>query len=126
VFEEEQGDLYSAPAPAPTPAPVVAAAAEPQITRPMTKIVDPSVEEIEEEPLFAEPAYEERRPQRSGFLSLFGSRPRYEQQPAPQPARQQAPVSRGGALPAEQPAQEAQFDSQEDLEIPSFLRRLAN
>ena len=91
----------------------------------MTKIVDPAVEEFEEEPLFAEPTYEERRPQRGGFLSLFGSRPRYEQ-PAPQPTRQQAPVSRGGALPAEQPAQEAQFDSQEDLEIPSFLRRLAN
>ena len=126
VFEEEeQGDLYSAPAPAPAPAPVVAAAPEPQIARPLTKIVDPAVEEFEEEPLFAEPTYEERRPQRGGFLSLFGSRPRYEQ-PAPQPTRQQAPVSRGGALPAEQPAQEAQFDSQEDLEIPSFLRRLAN
>ncbi|MCX7588021.1 cell division protein FtsZ [Phenylobacterium sp. 58.2.17] len=125
VFEEEQGDLYSAPVPAPAPAPVVAAAPEPQIARPMTKIVDPAVEEFEEEPLFTEPAYEERRPQRGGFLSLFGSRPRYEQ-PAPQPTRQQAPVSRGGAQPAEQPAQEAQFDNQEDLEIPSFLRRLAN
>ena len=120
--EEEQGDLYAAPqavapAPAPTPAP------EPQISRPMTKIVDPMVEEQEEEPLFAEAAYEDRRPQRGGFLSLFGSRPRYE---APAPAPRQAPVSRGGALPVEQPMEEAQIENQEDLEIPSFLRRLAN
>ena len=127
AFEEvEQGDLYAAPAPAaPAPAPVVATAPEPQITRPLTKIVDPAVEEMEEEPLFAQPAFEDRRPQRGGFLSLFGSRPRYDQQPASQPARQ-APVSRGGAMPAEQPMDEAQLDNQEDLEIPSFLRRLAN
>jgi cell division protein FtsZ len=124
VFEEEeQGDLYAAPAAA--PAPVVAAAPEPQIARPVTKIVDPAVEEADEEPLFSQPAFEDRRPQRGGFLSLFGSRPRYDQQPAPQPARQ-APVSRGGAQPAEQPMEEAQLDNQEDLEIPSFLRRLAN
>lgn len=121
TFEEEQGDLYAAPAPAPAP---VVTASEPQISRPVTKIVDPMVEETEEEPLFAQPAFDDRRHQRGGFLSLFGSRPRY-QEPAPQPQRQ-APVSRGGALPAEQPAEEAQVDNQEDLEIPSFLRRLAN
>ncbi len=118
--EEEQGDLYAAPAPAP-----VAAAPEPQIVRPMTKIVDPSVEEREEEPLFGEAAFEDRRPQRTGFLSLFGSRPRYDA-PAPAPQAARPAASRGGALPAEQPVQEAQSDSQEDLEIPSFLRRLAN
>ncbi|MES2897385.1 MAG: cell division protein FtsZ [Pseudomonadota bacterium] len=116
--EEEQGDLYAAPAPAP-------AAPEPQIVRPMTKIVDPSVEEHEEEPLFGEAAFEDRRPQRSGFLSLFGSRPRYDA-PAPAPQAARPAASRGGALPAEQPVQEAQTESQEDLEIPSFLRRLAN
>ena len=120
--EEEQGDLYAAPqAAAPAPAPVFAP--EPQISRPMTKIVDPMVEEQDEEPLFAEATYEDRRPQRGGFLSLFGSRPRYE---APAPAPRQAPVSRGGALPVEQPMEEAQVENQEDLEIPSFLRRLAN
>jgi cell division protein FtsZ len=117
--EEEQGDLYAAPA----PAPVVAAAPEPQISRPITKIVDPAVEEMEE-PLFSQPAYEERRPQRGGFLSLFGSRPRYDQQPAPQPTRQA--VSRTSAMPVEQPMEEAQVENQDDLEIPSFLRRLAN
>ncbi|MDF2901110.1 MAG: ftsZ, partial [Phenylobacterium sp.] len=121
AFEEEQGDLYAAPL-ASTPAPV--STPEPQISRPLTKIVDPMVEDHDEEPLFAEPAFEDRRPQRGGFLSLFGSRPRYEA-PAPAPQRQ-APVSRGGALPAEQPVEEAQLENQEDLEIPSFLRRLAN
>ncbi|WP_309644663.1 cell division protein FtsZ [Phenylobacterium sp.] len=115
--EEEQADLYAA-APAP-------AAPEPQIVRPMTKIVDPMVEEMEEEPLFGEAAFEDRRPQRTGFLSLFGSRPRYDA-PAPDPQAARPAASRGGALPAEQPAQETQTESQEDLEIPSFLRRLAN
>ena len=119
--EEEQGDLYAAPV---APAPAPSFAPEPQISRPMTKIVDPMVEEHDEEPLFAEAAFEDRRPQRGGFLSLFGSRPRYEA-PAPAPQRQ-APVSRGGAQPAEQPMEEAQIENQEDLEIPSFLRRLAN
>ena len=121
VFEEEQADLYAEPAPA--PASVAAAAPEPQIARPITRIVDPAVEEMEEEPLFAQPAYEERRP-RGGFLSLFGSRPRYDQQPAPQPTRQA--ISRTGAAPVEQPVEEAQVENQDDLEIPSFLRRLAN
>ncbi|MDP3854295.1 cell division protein FtsZ [Phenylobacterium sp.] len=115
--EDEQGDLYAA-APAPS-------APEAQIVRPMTKIVDPSVEEHEEEPLFGEAAFEDRRPQRTGFLSLFGSRPRYDA-PAPAPQAARPAASRGGALPVEQPVQEAQAESQEDLEIPSFLRRLAN
>jgi cell division protein FtsZ len=115
--EEEQGDLYTAPVAA-APAP------EPQIIRPMTKIVDPAVEDAEE-PLFGDAAFEDRRPQRSGFLSLFGSRPRYDAPPAAPPVRQ-APASRGGAQPVEQVEPEAQAESQEDLEIPSFLRRLAN
>ncbi len=120
---EAQADLYAAPAPEPV------RAAEPQITRPVTRIVDPMVEEREEEPLFGEQHhFEERRPQRGGFLSLFGSRPRYDAPaaaPAPAP-RAPAPPMRGSAQPAEQPMQEGQADSQEDLEIPSFLRRLAN
>jgi cell division protein FtsZ len=120
--KEVQAELYAAPAPAPEPV----RAAEPQIQRPITRIVDPAVEEAEEEPLFGETAFEDRRPQRGGFLSLFGSRPRYDAPaaaPAPRPT-----ASRGGALPAEQPMtqQEPQGDAQEDLEIPSFLRRLAN
>jgi cell division protein FtsZ len=107
-----QEDLLSA---APTPAPA------PQITRPIARIVDPAVEEMEEEPLFTAHSYEDRRPQRGGFLSLFGGR-RYESSPP----TSRAATSRGGALPAETPAEERAADHAEDLEIPSFLRRLAN
>ncbi|HKR88232.1 MAG TPA: cell division protein FtsZ, partial [Phenylobacterium sp.] len=113
VVEQAQPDLYAAPV-----------AAAPQPAQTVTRIVDPAVAEYEdEEPLFAEPAYEARRP-RGGFLSLFGGRPRYEQAPAPAPAPRAAPQVRGGALPLETPAPEA--ETGEDLEIPSFLRRLAN
>ena len=114
--EEEQPDLYTAP---------VAAAPQPVVVQPVTRIVDPAVSEPEDEPLFAEPAFEERRP-RGGFLSIFGARPRYD---APQPTAAPAPrpaVSRGGALPAEAAAPEQEAHQGEDLEIPSFLRRLAN
>ncbi len=78
--------------------------------------------EDDDEPLFADAVFEDRRPQRSGgFLSLFGSRPRYDA-PAPAPR----PTARGGAQPAEAPAPQEHAEGQEDLEIPSFLRRLAN
>lgn len=112
--DDDQPDLYAQPAPVAQAAPTV------------TRIVDPAVEEVEDdEPLFAEPAYEQRRP-RGGFLSLFGGRPRYEQPaaaPAPAP---RASAARGGALPVETPAMAPETDAGEDLEIPSFLRRLAN
>ncbi|CAN7301654.1 cell division protein FtsZ [Phenylobacterium sp. LjRoot225] len=112
--EEQQPDLYFAPAQTVQAAPSV------------TRIVDPAVAEADDEPLFAEPAYDNRRP-RGGFLSLFGGRPRYEQAPA----QQQAPAPRasgvrGGALPIEAPAPAPEAEAGEDLEIPSFLRRLAN
>src|SRR5437588_181494 len=71
--EEEQPDLYSAPVAAvPT--------LEPVVVQPLTRIVDPAAAEPEDEPLFAQPAFEERRP-RGGFLSIFGSRPRYDAPP---------------------------------------------
>jgi cell division protein FtsZ len=112
--EEEQPDLYAAPT-----------AAEPLVIQPVARIVDPAVAEAADEPLFAAPAFEERRP-RGGFLSIFGSRPRYD---APQPAAapvQRPAISRGGALPVEAAAPEEEAQQGEDLEIPSFLRRLAN
>jgi cell division protein FtsZ len=118
AFDEEQPDLYKAPVSA-APAP------EPRITAPITRIVDPSVAEegeLEDEPLFAEPAYEARKP-RGGFLSLFGGRPRYDVPASAPPARPTA--SRGGAQPLEA-APEGHAETSEDLEIPSFLRRLAN
>jgi cell division protein FtsZ len=117
TLEEEQPDLYAAP--------VAAKPAEPMVIQPVSRIVDPAVSGTGDEPLFAEPAYEERRP-RGGFLSIFGSRPRYD---APLPSAAPAPrpmASRGGALPAEAAAPEEEAHQGEDLEIPSFLRRLAN
>jgi cell division protein FtsZ len=115
--DEEQPDLYAAP-------PVAPVAAE---AAPMTRIVDPAVAEEEDAPLFAAPNYEERRP-RGGFLSLFGGRPRHEAPPsyAPQQAAPRPAPSRGGAQPVEAAAPEEEADAGEDLEIPSFLRRLAN
>ncbi|MFN9712002.1 MAG: cell division protein FtsZ, partial [Alphaproteobacteria bacterium] len=98
---------------------------------PVTRSVEPAVEtqDVLDEPLFAEPVYEPRRP-RGGFLSIFGGRPRYE---APQAPAAQAPAprptpapSRGGAQPMEAVAPGESADQNEDLEIPSFLRRLAN
>ncbi len=123
--EEEQPDIFSAPA--------AAAPVEPAIVQPVTRIVDPQAAEPEDEPLFAEPAYEPRRP-RGGFLSIFGGRPRYDAPQAPAaapqasaPAPRTAPApSRGGAQPVEAQQQVEDLDQNEDLEIPSFLRRLAN
>jgi cell division protein FtsZ len=122
--EEEQPDIFAA-APAPTPT----------VVQPVTRIVDPAVADGEEldEPLFAEPAFEPRRP-RGGFLSIFGGRPRYDSgqpaptaapAPAPRPVASAAPM-RGGAQPLEAQAPAEEVDHGEDLEIPSFLRRLAN
>jgi cell division protein FtsZ len=98
---------------------------EPRITPPAPRAVDlvmAEQEDVADEPLFAQPYTATR--QRGGFLSLFGGRQRYNHQPAyaPAPARS----SRGGALPAETPEPQDASDTGEDLEIPSFLRRLAN
>ena len=94
--------------------------------QPVSRIVDPAVADAGDEPLFAEPIYEERKP-RGGFLSIFGSRPRYDApQPAAMTAQPRPAPSRGGALPAEAAAPEEEAHQGEDLEIPSFLRRLAN
>ncbi len=84
------------------------------------------VRQVEDAPLFPEPrANEERR----GFFSLFG-RSRQDDPPAlrdwrndPTPAIN-ARIAMGGAAVA--PKMEEEPDSAEDLEIPSFLRRLAN
>ncbi|MGI8841128.1 MAG: cell division protein FtsZ [Caulobacteraceae bacterium] len=98
-----------------------AAAPAPSPAQPVARIVDPSVAEEEDEPLFAPNHYDERR-QKGGWLSLFG-RPRPESAP-----RSVATASRsaGGAQPAFEPLPDEEADEREDLEIPSFLRRLAN
>jgi cell division protein FtsZ len=135
-----------APAPAPEPEIVMSApqaepeaelyydeptvAEEPRVAQPaarqVNRIVDPLVDEVAEEPLFPESNfYEERRPQKQGgWLSMFGGgRQRYEQQAsAPQPQARTTQSVRPQLAPVETP----QADDGEDLEIPSFLRRLAN
>jgi cell division protein FtsZ len=94
--------------------------AEPEV-RAVARIVDPSVAEEEElEPLFTPSThYADDRRQKGGWLSLFG-RPRHD---APQPS---ARSGGGGAQPALQVAQDDPVEDGDDLEIPSFLRRLAN
>ncbi|HXQ10064.1 MAG TPA: cell division protein FtsZ [Caulobacteraceae bacterium] len=121
---ELQGDLYETPQSAPVetePAPVLAAQAA----------LQPEVEE--EPPLFGDrPLADESRPSKGGFLGLFGPRNRVD---APPPLRDyrgdptpvlQARAAAGGAATAAQPVEEEHEDAGEDLEIPSFLRRLAN
>jgi len=91
-------------------------------SRPYMRIEDPSVSE---EPLFPEIAPDERR-QKNGLLSLFGGRRRHE---APYPearAQSPAPVPQARSVASAQPAEEPRVEDGEDLEIPSFLRRLAN
>jgi cell division protein FtsZ len=98
----------------------------------------------EEEPLFPT-LHEDRRPQqKGGWLSLFGGgRPRYDAPaaqpayaPAPTPAPREpvqqqprpaaAPVPQARTTQSAQLAEEPRGDEGEDLNIPSFLRRLAN
>ena len=91
--------------------------------RTIPKIVDPSVAEEEDmEPLFPDTSryVEDRRQRSGGWLSLFG-RPRSEA-PAPTPAlRATSSAQPAPMLAPEEPAAEG-----DDLDIPSFLRRLAN
>jgi cell division protein FtsZ len=123
---------------------------------PVIRIIDPAVEDDTDryqapsrEPLtssFGNTAYDPRRAaevapahggearHKGGWLSLFGGRPRYDPTPltgstAPRSASTQPPraaaISTGSAQPAPSPAVEP-HDAADDLEIPSFLRRLAN
>jgi cell division protein FtsZ len=93
---------------------------EPQVTqpasRPVARIVDPSVADDEDEPLFPEtPRFAQERHQKSSWLSIFG-RPRHDEAPRPQLR----------TTTASQAQPEEAAEREEDLEIPSFLRRLAN
>jgi cell division protein FtsZ len=94
-------------------------AAQPPAARPVARIVDPSVADDEDEPLFADTTrFGHERPQKSSWLSIFG-RPRHDAAPQPQ--------LRTAATRQAQPAlEEAADEADDDLEIPSFLRRLAN
>jgi cell division protein FtsZ len=87
---------------------------------PVKTIVDPSVAEPgEEEPLFGGSPYLDDRRQKSGFMTMFSGRRSRDQN------RRGPPARTGNAQPIELP-DESETDSTDELEIPSFLRRLAN
>jgi cell division protein FtsZ len=132
------------PAPAPEPRievrpePVIRVAEEQPEPRTLGPIVDPWVEEYEttrkpaatmqpaqadlydREPAGSVDDYDDRDHRRSGW-SLFGRK--RTQAPQPTYAPRSMPTGRTAAQPAPEP-EAAQGD--DDLEIPSFLRRLAN
>jgi cell division protein FtsZ len=140
----------SAPPPRPEPEPVIEpeleddiplvaamqAPKEPEISWPAARADEPQSDDLdlrmpaaarrkeaEEAPMFAAPHAEERQ-QKGGFFSLFGGRPRYDQPEERMPQFRNPRASGATALAAE-PEVEADPEA-EDLEIPSFLRRLAN
>jgi cell division protein FtsZ len=118
---QSQGDLYEAPA-----------AIEPERTAAKAE------PEPEEEGLLLHgrlPLGEDARQQKNGgWLSLFGGRTRHDQSPPPlrdyrgdpTPVLEARKAHAAGAQAALQAAPEPQAEAGEDLEIPSFLRRLAN
>ncbi|NBB15498.1 cell division protein FtsZ [Caulobacter sp. SLTY] len=92
-----------------------------------TLIVDPLVDESPiDEGLYVNPHDEPQEERKNGWMSLFGGRRQNTgYQSAPAPAR--AAFGGGSAAPARQPVEDvAQEEETDDLEIPSFLRRLAN
>jgi cell division protein FtsZ len=95
-------------------APKPAQAGGPSVKR----IVDPMAAEADDEPLFGPAMFPDDRRQKPGFLSLFGR--------GRQPARATAPRGASGAQPALEPLDDHELEGAEELEIPSFLRRLAN
>ena len=127
----------------------IAAAAEAEAPEPTLKIVDPAVDAFEAEvrapafDLISDPAPtaediddelvipqrrpQQQQPQKSGWTSLFGGRRRQEapvdEPPMPQ-FRNTGAVTSAKSMSSAQPVEEA--EPEDDLEIPSFLRRLAN
>ena len=131
--------------------PIAAAVEAPQAADPVLKIIDPAIDSYEAErtePEFeltpvaarAEAQAEEdslvippRRQQhqqpapKGGWLSLFGGRrpePTSDEPPIPQFRNANAGVPAMKSTASAQPVEEA--EPEDDLEIPSFLRRLAN
>ncbi len=98
--------------------PAAPVAVEPKPRPAVARIVDPSVDDDNTGPLFSEtPRMDSERRPRSGFFSMF-NRPKHE---LPQPTFRRADSESTVQAITEPPA-----DAGDDLEIPSFLRRLAN
>ena len=80
-----------------------------------------------EAPLFPEAAASEERRPKGGLMSLFSGRRRHEESyPETREHRAAAPVPQARSTSSAQLVEEEKIDEGEDLEIPSFLRRLAN
>jgi cell division protein FtsZ len=79
----------------------------------------------EPEPMYEEQAYDDRDHRKSGW-SLFGKKPRTQSNYAPPPMSRTAPQMRPTSSAQVAPEPDTQGAGQDDLEIPSFLRRLAN
>jgi cell division protein FtsZ len=132
----DQGDLYAAAEPAES-APVAETRKEPEIYRvPESERLNAYSESVvDEAPLFPDRSFSEDhgRHKSGGWMSLFGGgRGRHDSPPPLRDYRgDPTPVlqARAAATAQQQaaaPNEEAAPDSAEDLEIPSFLRRLAN
>ncbi|HWE99415.1 MAG TPA: cell division protein FtsZ [Caulobacteraceae bacterium] len=80
---------------------------------------EPALLSDDDEPLTAGPRYADEPGRKRGFLMLFGG-PRNQRS-----QRSAAAPVRGGAAPAEA-LEEPEVEDTSELEIPSFLRRLAN
>jgi cell division protein FtsZ len=130
-YETEEPNLpLEAAAPQAPQAPV-----EPQIivSRPAPQVQQAPVETArseEEGPLFPQVHYGEDR-ERKGFFSLFGRGGRQDEPPPLRDYRNDpTPVlearAQAAAAPVQTPPQQPAAETGEDLEIPSFLRRLAN
>ncbi len=135
----------------PAPQPVTAQPAMAEPTPRAIRIVDPAAAEagddlylappprepvIEQPRIYTRPLVTETRraaptnplpdprvpEQKKGWMSLFGARPRYDA-PAAYPASTR---TQGGGQAMAQQVEPEPLDTHDDLEIPSFLRRLAN
>ncbi len=86
--------------------------------------------EPNDSPLFPDRPPGEERHHKGGWLSLFGGRGRQEPAPLRDYRSDPGPVlaARAASMsqPAPAPAEDEHLDSGDELEIPSFLRRLAN
>jgi cell division protein FtsZ len=109
VAAGQAGLLFDAPV-APRPAQAAGSTVK--------RIVDPMAAEAEDEPLFGPAMFPDDRRQKPGFLSLFGR--------GRQTSRPSAPRAGAGAQPALEALDDHDIEGAEELEIPSFLRRLAN
>ncbi|MDE2356613.1 MAG: cell division protein FtsZ [Alphaproteobacteria bacterium] len=133
TLEDEAPLELITPAPAQPAMPVAVAAsvAAPGADAPQTGLLFEAAEAVEasaplapptiedEAPLFAANPHAEDRKSKGGFLSMFGGRPRAA-------AARPTPARPSGSAQVAEAIEEQEDPQYSELEIPSFLRRLAN